>query len=589
MRAKPFIYFFICLFFLFFSLFLLPLRVKAFEITSDLQYIVINFSDTFHYLDWSAPEEKWEKEVKPKATQRLRNIKALLTTGKTLKRQLAWSTLLEYMNYPLDTPSQNSPYIMRVKRIMELAQEEQFPVFIPLNGVQWWDELPELWNWWDYDGNQTPGCANDDYKNCRYKKLQDPSYRKRFIDGYNQENKWNVDWEDYKTPMKFAIRNWGNGDIFVAPSPNLADHKRTKITFHSVQKERYEAILKTIASITKKWDKENKLNLFAGISIGTEITLNGALIPGDSNYKPYGYRAVQDFACSFSTPTCGTEKNWSYAELTNLREKVIHDYLNDFVLSAYYMGFPKQRIYTHVWSEASLGELRYMDAIGASVNYFSRIGMSIYGKALNPLGFPLLYTTLQDNGFPAWAAPEFAPLNRDEISWQTALSSTLEDNTDPAKLIDIYNETDILKTPAIPALYQMLQKNPVLPDCQIEETQLITQNFVENPQEIKWKVLADQGDTTQASILFWKKNSFPSTGNNNITEIKLPDPTQQTYKLPSLEWGYYFWAIKRKGCDGEKWTISTPHVLFSFPALPEVSFPWWFRMLKRIFPHFLPG
>ena len=123
------------LIFLFILLLLFPQRIYAFEITSDPQYIVINFSDSFHFLDWYASEEKWQKEVKPKAIQRLRNIKTLLTVGATPQRQLAWSTLLEYMNYPLDTPTTKSPYIVRIKRIMELAEEEQFPVFIPLNGV----------------------------------------------------------------------------------------------------------------------------------------------------------------------------------------------------------------------------------------------------------------------------------------------------------------------------------------------------------------------------------------------------------------------------------------------------------------------
>ena len=49
---------------------------------------------------------------------------------------------------------------------MEIAEEEDLPVFMPLNGVQWWDEQPELWNYWDKDGNQIPGCMNDNYSSC---------------------------------------------------------------------------------------------------------------------------------------------------------------------------------------------------------------------------------------------------------------------------------------------------------------------------------------------------------------------------------------------------------------------------------------
>ena len=84
-------------------------------------------------------------------------------------RRLAWSALLEYMNFPKDTPSSESKYAIQARRIMEIAEEEDLPVFMPLNGVQWWDEQPELWNYWDKDGNQIPGCMNDNYSSCGFK------------------------------------------------------------------------------------------------------------------------------------------------------------------------------------------------------------------------------------------------------------------------------------------------------------------------------------------------------------------------------------------------------------------------------------
>jgi len=181
-----------------------------------------------------------------------------------------------------------------------------------------------------------------------------------------------------------------------------------------------------------------------------------------------------------------------------------------------------------------------MNAIGASVTPFSRIGMSIYGKALDPLEFSLLSNTLEQSGYPTWAAPEFAPLNRDDTSWQTALSNTMENNTAPAKLIDIYNETNILNTPAVPAIKEMLLKNPLLSDCQISETQNLTPNFSVNPQKITWKRLSEQDDSKLLSILLWKKNSFPKQEVNNITEFKLSSLKQTSFKLPILEQGFYF-------------------------------------------------
>lgn len=554
----------------------------AFEITSDPQYIVINFSDSFHYLDWSAPEEKWQKEIKPQAIKRLRNIKAILTTGTTKDRQLAWSTLLEYTNYPLDDISDNSPYIIRLKRIMELAETEDFPVFIPLNGIQWWDELPELWNWWDFDGNQTPGCTNDNYKNCGFKKLQNPEYRKRFIKGYNPENKWNVDWSDWQTPMKFAVRNWGNGDFLVAPSANIANHQRTPLSFSKLQKNRFEALVKTISATLERWEKEKKQYLFAGLSIGTEVTLNTALLPGDAEFKPYGYRAIQDSFCPFTIPTCGVEKSWTLAELNSMREKIIFQYFNELTRLTSNYHLPRQRVYTHVWSEADPGELKYTNALGASITYFSRPGLSLYGKATHPLDFSLLSQTLENNGWATWAAPEFAPLVRDELNWQTALNNTLNNSLSSAKLIDIYNETEILKTPAIPALQSTLNSQPKKIYCFISETLPITANFIKNPDSFDWKTLQKEDQAEKLSFLIWKKNTFPGQQNDNIKEYPINDVTMAKFNKPKgLERGFYYWAVKRIGCQNTKWTISTPRLFFNFPILPEVDLPWWVKLLIK--------
>ncbi len=567
------------LFYVIFSLFLLfPLSVQAQTVVPDPQYVVINFSDSFHFLNWSAPGAEWQAKIKPEAIARLRRIESLLTVG-TESRKLAWSTLMEYMNYPTDTPSDSSPYIVRMKRMMELAEEVDLPIFIPLNGVQWWDEMPELWNWWDKDGNQTPGCTNDNYSSCPFKKLQDPSYRKRFIAGYDPDNKWNVDWSDWITPEKFAIRNWGSGDIFVAPSPNLANEHNNVKSFRSAQKERYEALLKVIHTQVDVWSKERKEYLFAGLSIGTEITLNGALIPGDSNFKPYGYRAIQDMFCPNNNPTCGENASWTYNEITQKREAVIHDYIQDFAYSAFIDGFPKQRVYTHVWSEAEPGELRYMNAIGASVSYFSRPGLSIYGKALDPLAFSVLSQTLADNGYPAWAAPEFAPLNRDDGSWKTALVNTLDTSQAPARLIDIYNETDVLSTPAIPELKNILTETPSGPTCQTGESTLLTPNRVTNPKILSWK----RGVNTKESIIIWKRNTIPDTARKTETEY---DVTNKTRFIPpaQLENGYYYWAVKDIGCDGKKYSISTPRIFYVEQPLKDYPLPWWLHFFQKKTP-----
>lgn len=64
---------------------------------------------------------------------------------------------------------------------------------IELDGINYWQARPDLWNWWD-----------------------------KSKPGYNPENKKNVEWTDW-TPdsaVKIGWRNWGSQHR-VLPMPNL--------------------------------------------------------------------------------------------------------------------------------------------------------------------------------------------------------------------------------------------------------------------------------------------------------------------------------------------------------------------------------
>jgi len=119
---------------------------------SQPSYLIMNFS-TMNELNWNAPESEWQSEIKPKVVNELQDMISKLSRGNT-QTKLGWSTLNEYMNIPADTPSTTSAYVVKIKRIFEISEELELPVFIPLNGFQWWDEQPELYNWWDNDGTK---------------------------------------------------------------------------------------------------------------------------------------------------------------------------------------------------------------------------------------------------------------------------------------------------------------------------------------------------------------------------------------------------------------------------------------------------
>ena len=79
---------------------------RAVSISSDPQYVVMNFAP-MNELNWAAEESEWQHTIKPQILAQIQQLKAALPAGST-DRRLAWSTLQEYMNTPLDEPSEHS-------------------------------------------------------------------------------------------------------------------------------------------------------------------------------------------------------------------------------------------------------------------------------------------------------------------------------------------------------------------------------------------------------------------------------------------------------------------------------------------------
>ncbi len=546
--------FFLISFFLLASSF----SVQAFTIDSDPQYIVMNFS-TINELNWAAPESEWQKSIKPQILAQIHELRAALPEG-TKERKLAWSTLEEYMNFPLDSPSEQSIYVIKMRRILEIAEEENLPVFLPLNGFQWWDELPELYNWWDPDGTHTPQSFFDRQKT--------KDFKERFIKGYNPENKWNVEWQNYETPMNLNFRDWGGGGFRLAPPPNLVDHKRTKLSYRGVLEARYTAILKELAKKLTVWEKEKKSYLFAGITIGTEISLNASIASDD--FSPYGYRGIQDILCMQKDPQCGTKENFTHDQIQNARKKVVALYLRDLSQIAVSLGVPKQRIYTHVWGEVQPGDKKYVDYIGAAFNLYSRPGMSFYGFAENPLSLGTWKGALQDYGNPGWGGVEYSA-NKTDTAWTAGMTNTFNNQTVPGKVVDIYNWGEHKNTPAIPVLARILNQDPKQTACVLPEMQTITKSPVNNPRVLEWQFLK----TTEG--IFQKKSTLslvvvPDFFVNSLTDgKKIADLSfkQTQLTLPKLAPGIYSWYVVVDGCDGKKKHYSNPGV-FTIPFPTEV-------------------
>ncbi len=422
-------------------------------------HLVINFA-MMNDLDWAAPESQWQHEMKPKIEDQIKTMRSTLCSNVQCPMPnapiLSWSTLMEYMNFPMDTPSADSVYAVKMRRILEVAEDLDFPVFVPLNGYQWWDQLPELYNWWDSDGTHT-----DPKFFARQKNPEE--FKTRFIAGFDPDNQANVEWQSPRTPMKLGYRNWGGGGFRLAPPPNLLSDK-----FQNVQRARLKVILAEINKKKIQWEMVGKRDLFVGLSIGTEISLNASVTPADE-FKPYGFNSIRTL-----------KERMSSVQMTNdqLRSEALRQYLESTSQYVNRSGLEKEKIFTHVYGETDPVDSHYAPYADAAFNLYSLPGSSFYGHKDDPLASAQWNAMLTKYGHPQWGAIEYS---------DTPTASGLQRTLAHARIIDIYNWDSLQNNQAAKnTIKQVLASEVQIPNakCQnpIVHVQLGTTARLGNPE-----------------------------------------------------------------------------------------------------------
>ncbi len=552
----------------------------AVVVASESSHIVLNFA-SINELNWAADEVTWQQDVKPVVIASLRSMRSTILNTPSLEQRasatLSWSTLMEYMNTPMDTPSSDSVYAIKIRRILEIAEEERFPVFVPLNGFQWWDNLPELYNWWDADGTKT-----DPKFFARQKNPED--FKRRFIAGYNPDNKWNVEWQDWTTPMKLNIRNWGGGGFMIAPPPNLLKNSLRSTTYRDIQGQRLAVIVEEIAKKRQEWEAEGNEDLFVGLSIGTEVSLNASVTPADE-FEPYGYRGIQDYSCPDGQPTCGElaacsgYKNTAEC-LLSTRTKVVAQYLEENARNITKLGIEKSKIYTHVWSEALAGEPRYTNYAAGAYNFYSRPGMSFYGYAKNPLSHPDFSRMIAWNGNPTWGAIEYSA-GFETKDWISGLQSSLFNATSSAALSVIYN-WDGLPPAAIPAIQTVLRTQDPVARCTMSEPKAVGAHLVHNPDGLRWEI---SDKTEQQRILVY--DGFVASPTKKPIYIIDLGPTDTQVSVPTkLNPGTYTWMVQSFGCNRRDSTYSQPQTITIPVKVAADTSPFWAKAIVRLLDRF---
>ena len=258
------------------------------------------------------------RSPRPAATNMLQK----LGTRGTATRRLAFSCSISYLNVP-DTAAARRSLKKRLRRILSLAQKQNIPVIIHLDGVNWWGARPELWNWWNPDKP-----------------------------GYDPDNRQNVEWHDREPKHAVTIgwRNWGS-QIRVGPQPNLLSPE-----FLRESDQMLRALVPVIAEWFRNLPRDKKY-LLGGVVLGWEISpyIQHFYYPDGNTYlEKHPEDASHD-------PTGGIQRSipLGYAAAASLGiehegtittadlEKIIRAYSNHITRTARRAGLPRRRIILH--------------------------------------------------------------------------------------------------------------------------------------------------------------------------------------------------------------------------------------------------
>ena len=327
--------------------------------------------------------------------------------------------------------------VAELRQFLRRAHETDIPVVVQLDGENWWNARPDLWNWWDT--NQP---------------------------GYSPNNRTNVEWTSWlpEDAIKIAWRNWGQ-QIRVLPPPNLMS-PRYRAACH-------EEMRVLIPMVLEWWQAlpPEKKHLLVGIKLGHESSIGA-----NAWYYPDGNRLLDRPAGE--DPTTGVKADelpargvaqigYAAVKTAGLRTQgpiteadlaeVTRRHLEDLCRLAAKLGVPRERLFTHAggWKD---NERLYQ----AALNEFSCPGWSFYNHAADPGKDAGAQQALKRSSAPYWAAVEWLYQGPQETDlWRQAITATL--SLPRCRYLCIFNYEPLRDREAIlKAVREVSQKGPAL-------------------------------------------------------------------------------------------------------------------------------
>lgn len=326
------------------------------------------------------------------------------------------SAIFSYLRQPREQS------VADLRGFLQGARKTDLPVVVQLDGENWWEARPDLWNWWD--------AARA---------------------GYSPANRTNVEWTSWSPDdaIKIAWRNWGQ-QLRVLPPPNLMS-------------ERYRAAcheeMRILIPIILEWWRAlapDKKYLLVGIKLGHEssIGVNAWHYP-DGNRRldqPAGDDPITGLKLN-EVPSRGVAQiGYAAVKTAGLRTEgqitesdiaeVVRRHLEDLCRLAAQLGVPRERLFTHAggWKD---NEMLYQ----AALNKYSCPGWSFYNHADDPGKDAGVQSALRRSDAPRWAAVEWLFQGQRELApWKSALEKTLQPR---CRYVCIFNWNGVCNSPAI--------------------------------------------------------------------------------------------------------------------------------------------
>lgn len=270
----------------------------------------------------------------------------------------------------------------RLRNFLEMAEDHSIPIVLEMEGINYWQARPDLWNWWMPDKP-----------------------------GYDIDNKKNVEWSSWSADdaVKVGWRNWGSQHR-VLPMPNLSS---------PAYLEACETELKRLIPIVLDWWKElpeDKKYLLVGIQLGVEISIgannwyypngNDLLekpVENDPDYglthdtlpgrgaQPIGYAAVRTLGIADS----GELTEWQVTQAVDKYVLKLSKLVSD-------LGIPREKLFVHAggWKP---GESVYLVAM----NEYACPGWSFYEHARDISLDKTAMMVVDKSEAPFWSAAEW--------------------------------------------------------------------------------------------------------------------------------------------------------------------------------------